>query len=378
MLNAMTTRGALTASTAFVALGLVAVIPDWSQAPEVFEVGYTSQETAPAPAKRERTEDFVANDAELAVEEAPVLMAEPMVQGAPAISAQGDAYSRMALPEPGIIIQPESNTEAFPDADQNPLKVTLEEPVSTFSIDVDTASYSVIRSSLTNGQLPPAGAVRIEEMVNYFPYAYPQPETDAPFRPTVTVADTPWNPDTQILHIAIQGQEPAIEDRPPLNLVFLIDTSGSMNSSDKLPLLKQSLALMLPELTEQDQVAIVTYAGSAGQVLEATPATDRAAILAAMDNLQAGGSTAGQAGLRQAYAVAEAMAEEGEVTRVILATDGDFNVGLSDPEALKDFIADKRDSGTYLSVMGFGRGNLDDATMQALAQNGNGQASYID
>ncbi|MEM7734114.1 MAG: von Willebrand factor type A domain-containing protein, partial [Pseudomonadota bacterium] len=237
---------------------------------------------------------------------------------------------------------------------------------------------SVIRSSLTNGQLPPAGAVRIEEMVNYFPYDYPAPEGDAPFRPTVTVTDTPWNPDTQILHIAIQGQEPAIEDRPPLNLVFLIDTSGSMNSPDKLPLLKQSLALMLPELTEQDQVAIVTYAGSAGQVLEATPATDRAAILAAMDNLQAGGSTAGQAGLRQAYAVAEGMAEEGEVTRVILATDGDFNVGLSDPEALKDFIADKRDSGTYLSVMGFGRGNLDDATMQALAQNGNGQASYID
>ncbi|MEO0773061.1 MAG: VWA domain-containing protein [Pseudomonadota bacterium] len=377
MLNAMTTRGALTASTAFVALGLVAVIPDWSQAPEVFEVGYTAQEAAPAPAKRERAEDFVANDAELAVEEAPVLMAEPMVQGAPAVTAQGDAYSRMALPEP-IIIQPESNTEAFPEADQNPLKVTVEEPVSTFSIDVDTASYSVIRSSLTNGQLPPAGAVRIEEMVNYFPYDYPAPEGDAPFRPTVTVTDTPWNPGTQILHIAIQGQEPATQDRPPLNLVFLIDTSGSMNSPDKLPLLKQSLALMLPELTEQDQVAIVTYAGSAGQVLEATPATDRAAILAAMDNLQAGGSTAGQAGLRQAYAVAEGMAEEGEVTRVILATDGDFNVGLSDPEALKDFIADKRDSGTYLSVMGFGRGNLDDATMQALAQNGNGQASYID
>ena len=381
MLNAMTTRGALTASTAFVALGLVAVIPNWNKAPEVFDVGYTAQEAAPVPAKRERAEEaIVSNEAELDFEDAPALMAEPMVQGAPAVSsAQGDAYTRIApLPEAGIIVQPESNTEAFPEADQNPLKVTLEEPVSTFSIDVDTASYSVIRSSLTNGQLPPAGAVRIEEMVNYFPYDYKAPEGDAPFRPTVTVTDTPWNPDTQILHIAIQGEEPSIEDRPPLNLVFLIDTSGSMNAPDKLPLLKQSLALMLPELTEQDQVAIVTYAGSAGQVLEATPATDRAAILAAMDNLQAGGSTAGQAGLQQAYAVAEGMAKEGEVTRVILATDGDFNVGLSDPEALKDFIADKRDSGTYLSVMGFGRGNLDDATMQALAQNGNGQASYID
>ncbi|MEM6588487.1 MAG: VWA domain-containing protein [Pseudomonadota bacterium] len=382
MLNAMSTRGALTASTAFVALGLV-VVTNWQPEPTVF-YGGEWDENVPVEMSLEEAEQRsvldqidVRRKADQDAESAPLMMAEPMVQGAPAVSAEGDAYSRMALPEP-IIIKPERNTEAFPEADQNPLKVTLEEPVSTFSIDVDTASYSVIRSSLTNGQLPPASAVRIEEMVNYFPYDYPAPEGDAPFRPTVTVADTPWNPDTQILHIAIQGQEPAIENRPPLNLVFLIDTSGSMNSPDKLPLLKQSLALMLPELTEQDQVAIVTYAGSAGQVLEATPATDRAAILAAMDNLQAGGSTAGQAGLRQAYAVAEGMAEEGEVTRVILATDGDFNVGLSDPEALKDFIADKRDSGTYLSVMGFGRGNLDDATMQALAQNGNGQASYID
>ncbi|MEL7255015.1 MAG: VWA domain-containing protein [Pseudomonadota bacterium] len=394
MLNAMTTRGALTASTAFVALGLVAVIPDWGQAPDVFEVGYAVEEAAPATEKRKRMENTQlpataeAEDMLNLSREAPMFsggseqsadaeVSGELVQGFTGISGYTDGSMR-ALPEPIIIIQPESNTETFPDADQNPLKVTLEEPVSTFSIDVDTASYSVVRSSLTNGQLPPEGAVRIEEMINYFPYAYPAPDGDAPFKPTVTVAQTPWNPDTQILHIAIQGEEPAIENRPPLNLVFLIDTSGSMNSPDKLPLLKQSLAIMLPELTDQDQVAIVTYAGSAGQVLEATPATDRAAILAAMDNLSAGGSTAGQAGLRQAYAVAEGMAEEGEVTRVILATDGDFNVGLSDPEALKDFIADKRDSGTYLSVMGFGRGNLDDATMQALAQNGNGQASYID
>ncbi|MEM7596847.1 MAG: VWA domain-containing protein [Pseudomonadota bacterium] len=387
MLNAMSTRGALTASTALVALGLVVVVPDWQQGPVLFDAGYQVEESQPLPEKRERAEvgDGLqsigqSNDAEILAEDAPMIATEPMVQGAPALSsAEFDAYSRIApAPVEGMIWQPESTTEAFPDADQNPLKVTAEEPVSTFSIDVDTASYSVVRSSLTNGQLPPAGAVRIEEMINYFPYAYPAPEGEAPFRPTITVADTPWNADTQLLHIAIQGAQPAIEDRPPLNLVFLIDTSGSMAAPNKLPLLRQSFALMLPELTAQDQVAIVTYAGSAGQVLEATPATDRAAIMAALDNLSAGGSTAGEAGLQQAYSVAESMAEEGEVTRVILATDGDFNVGLSDPQALEDFIADKRDSGTYLSVMGFGRGNLDDATMQALAQNGNGQAAYID
>jgi Ca-activated chloride channel family protein len=274
---------------------------------------------------------------------------------------------------------PSRDTEAYANADQNPLKITSEAPVSTFSIDVDTASYAVVRSSIMRGQLPPKAAVRVEEMINYFPYDYPAPEPgDAPFKPTVTVMPTPWNAGTELVHIAIQGRKLVAETRPPLNLVFLIDTSGSMNAADKLPLLKQSLALMLPRLSERDQIAIVTYAGRAGEVLSPTPASDRKTILNALDKLAAGGSTAGQAGLQQAYGVAENMASEGEVTRVILATDGDFNVGLSDPEKLEDFIAQKRQSGTYLSVMGFGRGNLDDATMQALAQNGNGQASYID
>ena len=180
------------------------------------------------------------------------------------------------------------------------------------------------------------------------------------------------------MHIGIQGALPDVADRPPLNLVFLIDTSGSMNQPNKLPLLKQSFRLMLGQLRAQDQVAIVTYAGSAGQVLAPTEASDSSTILAALDRLDAGGSTAGQAGLQQAYALADTMAQNGEVTRVVLATDGDFNVGLSDPEALKTYIAQQRDSGTYLSVLGFGRGNLDDATLQALAQNGNGQAAYID
>lgn len=329
---------------------------------------------APAPAttaKRAETESFAG-------ESQAVGGLMDLQQSAPMNERVRTLPIPVPVPDPMPQVQ-EADTEAFANAEASPVKVVIEEPVSTFSIDVDTASYSVVRSSLMSGHLPPEQAVRVEEMVNYFPYAYPAPEAGgAPFQPTVTVSGTPWNDDTRLVHIALQGELPALEDRPPLNLVFLIDTSGSMQNANKLPLLKQSFRLMLAELRPEDQVSIVTYAGSAGQVLEPTKAEDRSKILNALDNLSAGGSTAGQAGLQQAYAVAEDMSEDGEVTRVILATDGDFNVGLSNPEALKDFIADKRDSGTYLSVLGFGRGNLDDATMQALAQNGNGQAAYID
>ena len=386
MLSTLSTRGALTASTAFVALGLAVVVPDWRQAPQLFDAGYSVDEAQPVPVIRERPEaddtlGLTAAEAEMEIQEAPVIVVpEPLVQSAPVVSMQQDGAYTRAMPGPGdgALVQIEGGTEAFADSDQNPLKVTADEPVSTFSIDIDTASYSFIRSALMNGQKPPVESVRIEEMINYFPYDYAEPQEDQPFETTVTVTDTPWNPDTQLLHIAIQGQKPALEDRPPLNLVFLIDTSGSMEAANKLPLLKQSLALMLPQLTEEDEIAIVTYAGSAGQVLEATSATDTDAILGALDNLSAGGSTNGEDGLRQAYSVAEGMAEEGEVTRVLLATDGDFNVGFFDPERLEQFISGKRESGTYLSVLGFGRGNLDDEIMQTLAQNGNGQAAYID
>ena len=295
-----------------------------------------------------------------------------------AAPAPATTAKRIIAPTDPRVVAPESNTEEFANAPDNTLKVTTEEPVSTFSIDVDTASYSVVRQSLMSGRLPPAAAVRVEELINYFPYAYPAPEGEHPFQPTVSVIPTPWNDGTNLVHVGTQGTLPAIEDRPPLNLVFLIDTSGSMQDANKLPLLKQSFRLMLSELRPDDEVSIVTYAGSAGQVLEPARAAERSTILGALDRLEAGGSTAGQAGLQQAYQVAEGMSADGEVTRVILATDGDFNVGLSDPDALKDFIADKRETGTYLSVLGFGRGNLDDATMQALAQNGNGTASYID
>ena len=299
-----------------------------------------------------------------------------MDQAVESYAAPAGSVADMPVMEPAPI--PMENTETFATADANPVRVTEEEPVSTFSIDVDTASYATVRSSLNAGFLPDPAAVRIEEMVNYFPYAYPKPEGDQAFRPTITVMPTPWNPNTRLVNIAIQGAVPLVEQRPALNLVFLVDTSGSMEDANKLPLLKQSLGLMLGQLRAEDQVAIVAYAGSAGEVLPPTKASDTATILAALDQLAAGGSTAGAQGLELAYQVADSMKAEGEVSRVLLATDGDFNVGIDDPEALKDFIATNRENGAYLSVLGFGRGNLDDATMQALAQNGNGTASYID
>lgn len=303
--------------------------------------------------------------------------------------ALGEAETDMAfLPAPAaeavavtasdVRLPPVENTEEFASEAPNPVKVTAEEPVSTFSIDVDTASYAVIRSSLTGGYLPSADQVRIEEMVNYFPYDYAAPTAEEAFLTSVSVMPTPWNPGTRLVTIGIQGALPEVDARPPLNLVFLIDTSGSMEDPNKLPLLKQSFALMLAELRPEDQVSIVTYAGSAGLVLPPTVAADRAAILASLENLAAGGSTAGAEGLELAYQVAEGMKGEGEVTRILLATDGDFNVGVSDPEGLEAYVAKKRETGTYLSVLGFGRGNLDDAVMQSLAQNGNGTAAYID
>ncbi len=330
---------------------------------------------APAPAKPQSRQRLASGAPATASKRMAPAEAEALAATeAPLAGIVADTV--MAEPAPQRRLEPGS--EAFANAPANPVKVTAEEPVSTFSIDVDTASYAVVRSSLNGGYLPDAEAVRVEEMVNYFPYAYPAPEGDQAFRPSITVMPTPWNPGTRLVQIGIQGAMPATGARPPLNLVFLIDTSGSMEDANKLPLLKQSLALMLPQLQPQDQVAIVAYAGSAGQVLAPTAASDRAAIMGALDTLAAGGSTAGAEGIALAYQVAKSMAQDGEVSRVLLATDGDFNVGIDDPDALKTYIAEQRKSGVYLSVLGFGRGNLDDATMQALAQNGNGTASYID
>ena len=269
--------------------------------------------------------------------------------------------------------------DRFEGFDDNGVVDVLQQPVSTFSIDVDTASYAYVRRALSDGFLPPADAVRVEEMINYFSYDYPVPDSAGePFRPTIAVYPTPWNPNTQLLQIGIKGfVPPAIEDVRS-NLVFLIDTSGSMDEPDKLPLLKRAFTLLVNELDASDTVSIVTYAGSAGTVLMPTSGADKATILAALDNLAPGGSTAGAAGIEEAYRLAERSMADGGVNRVILATDGDFNVGLSSPEALEDFIARKRDEGISLSVLGFGTGNYYDALMQSLAQNGNGNAAYID
>ena len=408
MFAALAARPALAATTGLAALGLIVLVPLIREGsvpllqPEdplsgtmvaqdgisIGPAGGDVAEIAAAPAAVEPP----SAPAPVAAVGSPIDLAETeSLDVAPSVrslrSSTADPEVELALRTESIAeAQPTGHdglggpgSETFASADPQPLRIAAEEPVSTFAIDVDTASYAFIRSTLMHGFLPSPEAVRIEEMINYFPYGYTEPEAGgSAFRPTVTVMETPWNRDTQLIHIALQGRSPAVASRPPLNLVFLVDTSGSMDDPAKLPLLVQSFRLMLGQLRPQDQIAIVAYAGSAGLVLGATPADDRSAILAALDRLHADGSTAGSEGLRLAYQTAERMAAEGEVTRVILATDGDFNVGIADTDALEEFIARKRRSGIYLSVLGFGRGNLDDATMQALAQNGNGQAAYID
>jgi len=266
--------------------------------------------------------------------------------------------------------------EQFADAN---IKLTDNQPVSTFSIDVDTASYAYTRRAIINGHLPRKDAVRTEEMINYFDYDYATPPSaDVPFAPQIWVYPAPWNGAHQLMHVAIKGYFPEDVMAQPSNLVFLIDTSGSMNDTDKLPLLKRAFKLLVEQMDEQDTASIVTYAGAAGVVLEPTAGTEKRKILDALDNLTPGGSTAGAAGIETAYRLANEAKNNGGVNRVILATDGDFNVGISEPEALKNFIKQKRDKGISLSVLGFGEGNYNDALMQALAQNGDGNASYID
>lgn len=294
----------------------------------------------------------------------------------------------MADSSVGYIVAPEPipqqsyqdvGRDKFEDFEENQVKLVQQEPVSTFSIDVDTSSYAFMRRQLNSGVLPQKDAVRVEELINYFDYNYPLPEDKAaPFKPSVTVMDSPWHEGRKLVHIGIKGYDIDRAENPRSNLVFLLDTSDSMNSPDKLPLLINSLKMLLDSLDPDDSVAIVTYAGSAGTVLEPTKVADKAKIIAALENLNAGGSTAGAEGIRQAYALAEAGFNKDAVNRVILATDGDFNVGITNPEELQDFVERKRESGIFLSVFGFGQGNYNDQIMQTLAQNGNGVAAYID
>ena len=284
-----------------------------------------------------------------------------------------------SAPEPGPDHYREQGRDRFTGFDPNPVKVVAEEPVSTFSIDVDTAAYGFMRASLHRGRLPERDAVRIEELINYFPYDYAPPRTpDTPFAAHVSLMPAPWNDATRLMHVGIKGYAPQRHAAPRANLVFLIDTSGSMDAPDKLPLLINSLKLLLGALAPEDRVAIVAYAGSAGVVLPPTPVAERATILAGLERLHAAGSTAGAEGIRQAYRLAAQHRVEDGVNRVILATDGDFNVGITDLDELESYIASQRASGVFLSVLGFGMGNYNDALMQRLAQHGNGNAAYID
>ena len=279
----------------------------------------------------------------------------------------------------GKIVREFENRDAFEKYQANLTTSVKETPVSTFSVDVDTASYSFLRSAINRGQLPPRSAIRLEELINYFPYDYEAPgSADEPFKANVTVTPNPWNADTKLMHIGIKGYVPDMDEKPKSNIVFLIDTSGSMRAANKLPLLVSSFKLLLSTLDEDDTVSIVTYAGSAGTVLEPTAASEKNKIKQSLDQLRSGGSTAGAAGLELAYNKAQESFDEDGINRVILATDGDFNVGFSSPDEMKTYIEKKRESGIFLSVLGFGNGNYNDHLMQSLAQNGNGVAAYID
>ncbi len=270
------------------------------------------------------------------------------------------------------------NTENYDRIEDNPFRRVSNDPLSTFSIDVDTASYSNVRRFITEKQLPPKDAVRIEELINYFTYNYPQPKGDRPFSVSTEVTTAPWNPQHKLVQVGLQGKRLQSEKLPPSNLVFLIDVSGSMNEPNKLPLVKQSLNFLVNQLRPQDRVSLVAYAGNAGLVLPATPGSQKEKIRAAIDRLEAGGSTAGGAGIELAYKIAKQNFFKDGNNRVILATDGDFNVGVSSDADLIRMIEQKREQGIFLTVLGFGMGNYKDAKIEQLADKGNGHYAYID
>lgn len=290
------------------------------------------------------------------------------------------AYS--AAPMDGIAYMPEDNTfhntEEYDEIDEIGFRDVIGNPLSTFSIDVDNASYSNIRRFISYNQVPHKDVVRIEEMINYFDYEYPQPKGEHPFYVGTEISQSPWNEDTKLIMIGIQGKDIDYSKAAPSNLVFLLDVSGSMNSENKLPLMKQSLFKLIDQMSEKDRIAIVVYAGAAGLVLPSTPASNKAAIKQALNNLQAGGSTAGGAGIELAYKTAlENLIEDGN-NRVILCTDGDFNVGASSDAEMVRLIEEKRKSGVFLTICGCGMGNYKDSKMEKIANKGNGNYYYID
>jgi len=299
------------------------------------------------------------------------------------VSEMAASSYRIAPPriQPPVDVQPypQANTERYPEAEDSAVKLVASQPVSTFSIDVDTAAYANARRQINSGTLPRAESVRVEEFINYFNYNYPRPEAgDAPFSITTEVGPSPWNADRKLMLVGLQGFEVERDDLPPANLVFLIDVSGSMNQPNKLGLLKSSMKMLTRGLRPEDTISIAVYAGAAGEVLEPTSGSDRNKIMEAIDSLHAGGSTNGGAGINLAYSLAKKNFKDEGINRVILATDGDFNVGTTSVDSLRSLIENKRKSGVSLSVLGFGAGNYNDALMQELAQKGNGNAAYID
>lgn len=298
-------------------------------------------------------------------------------------SSTTSANTMSSAPAPMMNDQEDSESdstrgEKYAEIDENPFLETSRAPLSTFSIDVDTASYANVRRYLNDGSLPPKDAVRIEELINYFEYDYPTPVGDQPFSVTTEIATAPWNPKHRIVSIGLQGKKVSLDNVPPSNLVFLLDVSGSMNDARKLPLLKDALRILVNQLTSKDKVAIVVYAGKSGLVLPSTSADKRSEIFIALNNLNAGGSTNGGQGIQLAYKVAQNNFISNGNNRVILATDGDFNVGLKSDDELVRMIEHNRTSGIFLSVLGFGSGNTNDSMMEKLADKGNGNYAYID
>ncbi|MFN0050390.1 MAG: vWA domain-containing protein [Cytophagales bacterium] len=295
-------------------------------------------------------------------------------------SANADYSYELAVGEQVEQYQPaqEHNTESYNLIRENDFLAAKENPLSTFSIDVDAASYSNSRRYLQNGSLPPADAVRIEEFINYFDYDYTQPKGEHPFSFHTEISTCPWNTKHSLVHIGLQGKKIPFEQIAPMNLVFLIDVSGSMSDANKLPLLKKSFTMLTSKLRQQDRVAIVVYAGAAGCVLPSTSGNDKSAIVGALDHLEAGGSTAGGEGIKLAYKIAKENFMENGLNRVIIATDGDFNIGASSDGEMTRLIEERRDDGIFLTSLGFGMGNYKDSKMESIADNGNGNYFYID
>ena len=399
--NSIAYKGFVAAGVAFLAVSVIFITPS-TQTINLEELSRVATQTADTnietriePVTDEVNEEIVvtARKVESRVNEAPVnitvwtaeaLESKDVFESDISVSLSGTApvvaaASGLRAREASISQPRPNNTEEFAEYQTNPIKLVADEPVSTFSIDVDTASYSLVRNQLNSGFLPAEQAVRVEEFINYFDYDYPTPSSNAePFQPTINVFDSPWNEDRKLVHIGIKGYDIETNEQPDSNLVFLLDVSGSMNAANKLPLVKQSVNLLLDTLKPTDTVSIVVYAGAAGTVLEPTKVSEKNKIITALQDLSAGGSTAGGAGIQLAYQLAEQNFDEDAVNRIILATDGDFNVGRFENEELQTLVESKRDSGVFLSILGFGRNNYQDDMMQTLAQNGNGVAAYIE